>query len=207
MYETQLKDLVSRGFAREVEEQEIYEHKKKGGKIYYIAHQMAVNPGSKTTPVRTVFNCSQMFKGYSLNSSMALGPEHGLNSLHGVLMRFREDEVGAQGDITKQYYMLRIEPEEEMMQLWLWKFAGEENIRTFCMTRLGMGVKPSANFAVIAMKETAKLEDFESKYPVAKKALSEDSYMDNTFVTAPTRKEMHDKIEEIEFVAKKGGFK
>ena len=31
--------------------------------------------------------------------------------------------------------------------------------------------------------------------------------MDNTFVTAPTGKEMHDKIEEIEFVAKKGGFK
>ena len=43
------------------------------------------------------------------------------------------------------------------------------------MTRLGMGVKPSANFAIIAMKETAKLEDFEIKYPVAKKALSEDS--------------------------------
>ena len=207
VYESQLRDLVSRGFAREVEEEEILEHKKKGGKIYYIAHQMALNPGSKTTPVRTVFNCSQVFKGYSLNSSMALGPEHGLNSLHGVLMRFREDEVGAQGDITKQYYMLRIEPEEEMMQLWLWRFAGEQHIRTFCMTRLGMGVKPSANFAVIAMKETAKLEDFESKYPVAKKALSDDSYMDNTFVTASNVKEMHGKIEEIQFVTKQGGFK
>ena len=91
VYETQLRDLVNRGFAREVEEEEIRDHKKNGGKVYYIAHQMALNPASKSTPVRTVFNCSQMFRGYSLNSSMALGPEHGLNSLHGVLLRFREE--------------------------------------------------------------------------------------------------------------------
>ena len=73
--------------------------------MYYIAHQMALNPGSKTTPVRTVFNCSQVYRGYSLNSSLALGPENGLNSLqfHAILLRFREDEVAAQEDITKQY--------------------------------------------------------------------------------------------------------
>ena len=207
VYETQLKDLVSRGFAREVEEEEIIKKRGKGQTIYFIAHQMALNPGSKTTPVRTVFNCSQMYRGHSLNSSLALGPENGLNSLHAILLRFREDEVAAQGDITKQYYMLRIEPEEEMMQLWVWRFAGEERIRTFCMMRLGMGLKPSANFAIIAMKETSKLEDFEEKYPVAKRALSEDSYVDNTFVTGKTVEEVKGKIEEINFVASHGGFK
>ena len=144
---------------------------------------MALNPGSKTMPIRTVFNCSQVYRGYSLNSSLALGPENGLNSLHAILLRFREDEVAAQGDITKHYYMLRIEPEEEFVQHWVWRSDGEE-IRTFCMTRLGMGLKPSANFAIIAMKEMSKLEDFEVRYPIAKKALSDDSYVDNTFVTS-----------------------
>ena len=108
---------MKRGFAREVEDEEIIDRKNKGQKIYYIAHQMALNPSSKTTPVQTVFNCSQVYRGYSLNTSLALGPEHGLNSLHAILLRFREDEVAAQGDITKQYYMLRIESEEEMVQL------------------------------------------------------------------------------------------
>ena len=56
-------------------------------------------------------------------------------------------------------------------------------------------------------KETAKLEDFEEKYPVARKALSEDSYMDNTFVTAQTMAEIENKIEEVELVATQGGFK
>ena len=120
IYENTLKDLVGRGFAREVSNEEILNYKSKGGKTYYIAHQMAINPGSKSTPVRAVFNSSQVYKGFSLNSSWALGPEDIMANLNGMLMRFREDLVGAQGDITKMYYMVRIEPEEEMMQLFVW---------------------------------------------------------------------------------------
>ena len=69
-----------------------------GGKTYYISHQMAVNPTSKTTPVRVVYNSSQKFRGQSLNTYWCKGPDM-LNSLHGVLLRFREDYVGAQGAI------------------------------------------------------------------------------------------------------------
>ena len=107
---------------------------------------MALNPSSKTTPVRCVYNCSQVYKGHSLNESLALGPENGLASLHGGLLRVREGPHAAQGDITKQYYMLRLEPEEEMMQLWLWKFAEDDQVKTFCMTRLVMGLKPSHSY-------------------------------------------------------------
>ena len=206
IYETQLKDLVARGFAREISEEEISIWKKNGGKIYYMAHQMALNPGSKSTPVRTVFNNSQMFKGFSLNSSWALGPDI-MNSLHGVLLRFREDLVGAQGDISKMYYMIRVTVEEQMMQLFVWKFDGEEKIRTFSMTRLVMGNKPSANLSIIAVRKTAELENFSEQYPIAFKALVEDSYVDNVFITAPDIDKLSFGIEEIEFVGKKGGFR
>ena len=43
-------------------------------------------------------------------------------------------EVGAQGDITNMYHMIRISSEEQMMQLFIWKFEVEDEIRTFCMT-------------------------------------------------------------------------
>ena len=205
IYESQLKDLVARGFAREITEEELSIWKKNGGKTYYMAHQMALNPGSKSTPVRTVFNNSQVFKGFSLNSSWALGPDI-MNSLHGVLMRFREDLVGAQGDIAKMYYMIRVTIEEQMMQLFVWKFAGEEQIRTFSMTRLVMGNKPSANLSIIAVRKTAELEDYPEKYPVAYKALIYDSYVDNVFITAPDSNKLRQGIDEIEFVGKKGGF-
>ena len=57
------------------------------------------------------------------------------------------------------------------------------------------------------MKETSKLEDFEEKYPIAKKALSEDSYVDNMFINGKTVEGIKRKIEEINFVAEHGGFK
>ena len=171
-----------------------------------MAHQMALNPGNKSMPVRTVFNNSRMFRGCSLNSNWALCPDI-MKSLHAILMRFREDEVGAQGDIAKMYYMIRVTIEEEMMQLFVWKFEGEERIRTFCMTRLVMGNKPSANLSIIAVRKTAELGTFPEQFPVAYKALIDDSYVDNVFITAPNIDKLRSGIEEIVFVGKKGGFK
>ena len=47
IYETQLKELLEKGFAREVSDDEIKKWKETGGKTYYIAHQVALNPTSK----------------------------------------------------------------------------------------------------------------------------------------------------------------
>ena len=164
---------------------------------------MALNPGSLTTPIRTVFNSSQVYKGYSLNSSWELGPEM-TGSLHGILLRFREDLVAAQGDVKKMYYQVRITPEEQMMQLYIWKFTGEDKIRVFAMTRLVMGNKPSANCAQIALRETAFIE--EEPPAAAVTALTEDSYVDNTFTVAPDNVTIDKNIKEIESTAAKGGF-
>ena len=81
-----------------------------------MAYQMVVDPSNKSTPIRVVFNSSQKFKRFSLNSSWNLGPDVMAN-LQATLLRFRNDVVGAQGDI----------------------FKGEDKLRTFCMTRLTMG--------------------------------------------------------------------
>ena len=205
IYEEQLNTLVEKGFAREISEEEIKTWQASGGKTYYIAHQMVVNSASKSTPVRVVFNSSQVYKGGSLNSSWDLGPDV-MSNLHGILLRFREDRVAAQGDIAKMYYMLRITREEEMMQLFLWRFSGEEHVRTFCMTRLVMGNKPSANFSIIGVKETAKLRDFPDKYPIGHRALTDDSYVDNVFLTASDHTLLLKGIEETEIIAKEGGF-
>lgn len=205
VYELQLRTLVEKGFAKEVTAEEITAWEKSGGKTYFIAHQMAINPQSKTTPVRCCFNSSQRYKGYSLNTSWELGPDL-VNSLHSVLLRFRKDLVGAQGDITKMYYMVRILEAESWMQLFMWKFHGEGQVRYFKMQRLVMGNKPSASLSGVALSETAKLMDFPIKYPAAYKALTSDAYVDNVFLTAPDHTCIRSMIEEIETVAAEGGF-
>ena len=51
IYEVQLRDLVTRGYAVEIYAEDIENYDKLGGKTYYISHQMAVNMQSKITPV------------------------------------------------------------------------------------------------------------------------------------------------------------
>ena len=205
VYEKQLLDLIEKKFAREVPPKELEDWVKNGGSTYYISHQVALNPSSKSTPCRVVFNSSQKFKGHSLNSSWELGPDV-LNSLHGVLLRFRGDYVGGQGDVKKMYYMVRIDKEEQFMQLFLWKFPGDSEIRTFCMQRLVMGNKPSGALSIVAMRETAELGDNPKIYPAAYETITRNAYVDNVFRVAPDMETLQSDIKEVELVSAQGGF-
>ena len=69
------KDLIQRKIAREDPESELKDWIASGGKTYYIAHQMALNPLSKTTSVEVVLNSSQAFNQYRLHASWDLGPD------------------------------------------------------------------------------------------------------------------------------------
>ena len=88
----------------------------------------------------------------------------------------------------------------------MWKFIGENKVRYFKMERLVMGNKPSASLSGVSLSETAKLEDFPSRYPAAHQALTSDAYVDNVFLTAPNHDKIKAMIAEIELVAAKGGF-
>ena len=93
------------------------------------------------------------------------------------------------------------------MQLWFWKFKGENTIRTFSMTRLVMRNRPSSNISVLAVRESTNLQDFRVRYPDACKTLLRDSYVDNVFVTAPNIEVLFERIGEVEEIASAGGFK
>ena len=88
----------------------------------------------------------------------------------------------------------------------MWKFLDEEKVRYFKMERLVMGNMPSAGLSGTALSETAKLDDYPVRYPHAHKALTEDNYVDNVFLTASDHEKINTKIAEIEAVAAKGGF-
>ena len=204
-YEQQLRALVDMNFAEEVDPKEIKSWVKNGGKSYFIAHQMVIDDGNKTSPIRCVFNSSQVFQGSSLNGSWELGPDM-TGSLNAILLRFRENLIAAQGDIRKMYYAVRVPLVEQMMQLWVWQFDGDPNIRIFRMKRLVMGNRPSANISQIALKETAHLNNNAEEFPAAKEALTSNSYVDNVFLGDDNEKGIKEKIKETEHVAGMGGF-
>ena len=94
-------------FAPKLKKQELETYK---GPVHYIAHHEIVRP-EKTTPIRIVFNSSASFQGHRLNDYWMKGPDL-LNSLFGVTLRFRENEVAVTGDISKMYHRVLI-PEQD----------------------------------------------------------------------------------------------
>ena len=60
--------------------------------------------------IRVVFNCSQKFKGVSLNDNLLSGPDL-TNNLYGVLLRFCQEPIAVVSDIQKMFYQVHVPKE------------------------------------------------------------------------------------------------
>ena len=117
VYQEQIQDMVDRGVARKLTRSKLETYH---GPIHYISHHEVLRPDSKSTPVRIVFNSSANYMGHILNEYWAKGPDF-LNSLLGVLLRFREHEVALIGDIKKMYHSVETTPVEQHTHRFLWR--------------------------------------------------------------------------------------
>ena len=61
----------------------------------------------KPGQIRCVFDSSATFEGLSLNNVLMSGPDL-TNSLIGVLMRFRTEQIGIMADIQKMFYSFTV---------------------------------------------------------------------------------------------------
>ena len=102
VYQKQIEDMLERGVARKLQVEELYAK----GPRYYVSHHEVLKEGS-STPCRIVFNSSFKYKGYSLNDYWAKGPDM-LNSLIGILLRFRQFFYCICNDVSKMYHSVHI---------------------------------------------------------------------------------------------------
>ena len=77
-------------FSRKLSKEEMDNYK--GPVVHYIPHHVVIRPEKKSTPVQIVFNSSSVYQSHALNDYWLKGPDL-LNSLFGVVLRFREREV------------------------------------------------------------------------------------------------------------------
>ena len=162
MYNRQMQDMVQRKVARQVSEKELSDHE---GPKYYITHHAVIKPSSKSTPCRIVFNSSAKYCGSSLNEFLAKGPSL-LNSLLGILLRWRQNKVGYIGDISKMYHSIRIPYADQMTHLYFWRdCCKEKKPATYAITAVNMGDRPSACIAQICLRKSA--EKLQHLYPEA----------------------------------------
>jgi len=128
-----------------------------------------------------------------------------LNSLFGVTLRFRENEIAITGDISKMYHRVLIPQLDQHVHRYLWRNT-ETNRQPdiYVKTVLTFGDKPAPAMAQIALRKTA--DQAKSLYPEAAQVLKDNTYMDDICNSVRTVQQAKRLTTELDEVLMKGGF-
>ncbi len=86
---------------------------------WFFPHHPVTNP-NKPGKIRRVFNAASKFKGASLNDHLMTGPNL-LNSLTGILMRFRKERVAISTDIESMFSQVVVPKDDQIVLQFLWR--------------------------------------------------------------------------------------
>ena len=76
--------------------------------IWYQPHFGIYHP-KKPTQIRGVFDSSAQYKGTSQNKELLSGPDV-LNSLHRILIHFRQETIGVTCDLEQMFHCFYVSP-------------------------------------------------------------------------------------------------
>lgn len=200
-YDQQIKEMEEMEFARKLSPQEIENY---NGPVHYVAHHGVVRPDKKSTPLRIVFNSSSSYQGHRLNDYWLKGPDL-LNSIFGVILRFREQAVAVSGDISKMYHRVLIPEVDQHIHRFLWRnMEIDRPPDVYLKTVLTFGDKPAPAMAQIALRKTA--EESQNSHPQAAKVLKDNVYMDDICDSVDTVEKAQKLTKDLDEVLEKGGF-
>ena len=199
-YDRQMMEMKEMQFARKLTKQELETYE---GTVHYIAHQEILRP-ERTTPIRIVFNSSASFQGHRLNDYWIKGPDL-LNSLFGVTLRLRENEVAVTGDISKMWHRVLIPKQDQQVHRYLWRNM-ETNRKpdVSVKTVLAFGDKPAPAMAQIAQRKTA--DQAKGSYPEAAQVLKNNTYIEEICDSLHSVQQAKRLTTELDEVLLKGGF-
>ncbi|CAG2201460.1 unnamed protein product [Mytilus edulis] len=151
MYTTTVNEYIEKGYAKEVSNID-----SESKRMWYLPHHPVTNV-NKPGKVRVVFDCAAKYQGISLNSKLLQGPDL-MNSLVGVLIRFRQGQIALAADIEAMFPQVRVQEEDCDVLRFLWWPNGDLNQkpRSYCMQVHLFGATSSPSCAGYALKRTAR---------------------------------------------------
>lgn len=97
----------------------------RNGRVNYMTHT-GVYHRKRIDQIRVVFDCSARYEGVSLNDHLLQGPDQ-LNTLLGILCRFREESVAFMTDIESMFHQFMVSEEHRDLLRFLWWKDGNPN--------------------------------------------------------------------------------
>ncbi|XP_048587898.1 uncharacterized protein LOC125571976 [Nematostella vectensis] len=114
-YRAAMEKYITKGHARKLSPEEAQET---GPRTWYLPH-FAVTNINKPGKLRIIFDAASEYQGTSLNKNLLHGPDC-TNSLTGVLLRFREDNVALVADIEGMFLQVGVREEDQDSLRFLW---------------------------------------------------------------------------------------
>jgi hypothetical protein len=100
------------------------------GQVRYLPHHRVYHPTKKK--LRVVFYCSARFSGVSLNDCLLQGPDL-MNTLFGVLTRFRSDPVAFSADLEAMFYQVKVPVQQRPFLRFLWWPEGNTQLTSYVL--------------------------------------------------------------------------
>ena len=110
-----MEDYIAKGYPCKLSDKEA---SKSSPRTWYLPH-FAVTSSNKPSKVRIVFDAATEHGETSLNKNLLQGPDY-TNSLVGVLLRFREENVALVVEIESMFHQVKVRPEGEDSLRFLW---------------------------------------------------------------------------------------
>ena len=200
-YRSVMEDYFKKGYARRLSPDEALAS---GPRIWYLPPFPVLNP-NKPGKVRIVFDAAAEFENNSLNKNLLQGPDR-TNRLVGVLMRFRQENVGLAADIESMFHQVKVPPEDQdsLRFLW-WQNDTEEPPEEYVMTVHIFGATDSPCAVNSALKKTA--EDNEGGFDLeTTKTVKNNFYVDDLLKSLNSTEEAVRQANELIKLCEMGGF-
>ena len=199
-YQLSVTNDVEKGYIKKLDKEEI--EATLSNKVNYLTHHPVRNP-KKPGKVRRVYNAAAKFDGKSLNDFIYTGPDL-LNSLFGVLLRFRQGKIALCSDIKDMFLQMRVTKEDLPALRFLYRDSEDKDPEVYQCLRRPFGERSAPACANYVMKRNA--EDFEREFPEAAEAVKRNLYVDDSLNSLDDETDALKLQADLTELMKRGGF-
>ncbi|XP_078490178.1 uncharacterized protein LOC144746832 [Ciona intestinalis] len=199
-YSQTMNGYVKSGYAQQITEEE---DDAKGS--WYLPHHPVLHP-QKPGKVRVVFDCAAKYRGTSLNDQLLQGPDL-MNSLVGVLLRFRQEPVALVADVEAMFHQVKVKSEDTDYLRFIWWPGGDmskEPVDHKMLVHL-FGATSSPCCANYCLRRTAddNAVDFDEE---TVSTVHRNFYVDDCLKSMPTVSQAKRLVNQLRELLKRGGF-
>ncbi|XP_063636132.1 uncharacterized protein LOC134806742 [Cydia splendana] len=172
------------------------------GRTWYLPHFAVCNP--EKPKIRLVHDAAATSHGRSLNDMLHTGPDF-LQSLPGVIMKFRQHSIAVSADLKEMFMQIKIREEDRDALRFLWRGDRREGEpEEYRMTSVIFGASSSPCTALYIKNRNAR--EHATQYPEAARAIERNHYMDDYLQSFNTIEEARQVTRDVDHVHQQAKF-